>query len=141
MQVSEKGISLIKKFEGCRLLAYQDSVGVWTIGYGHTRGISRNDKISQEQADTFLLHDIELAVKDVNRLVKVTLNSNQFDALVSFTFNLGARNLSSSTLLKKLNAGQPDMAANEFGRWIFAGERISSGLVKRREAEKNLFLS
>ena len=141
MQVSKKGISLIKKFEGCRLLAYQDSVGVWTIGYGHTRGISRNDKISQEQADTFLLHDIELAVKDVNRLVKVTLNSNQFDALVSFTFNLGARNLSSSTLLKKLNAGQTDMAANEFGRWIFAGERISSGLVKRREAEKNLFLS
>lgn len=141
MQVSKKGISLIKKFEGCRLLAYQDSVGVWTIGYGHTQGISRNDKISQEQADAFLLHDIELAVKDVNRLVKVTLNSNQFDALVSFTFNLGARNLSSSTLLKKLNAGQTDMAANEFGRWIFAGERISSGLVKRREAEKNLFLS
>lgn len=141
MQVSKKGISLIKKFEGCRLLAYQDSVGVWTIGYGHTQGVSRNDKISQDQADDFLLHDIELAVKDVNRLVKVTLNSNQFDALVSFTFNLGARNLSSSTLLKKLNAGQTDMVANEFGRWVFAGKRISSGLVKRREAEKNLFLS
>ncbi len=141
MRISEKGIELIKSFEGLRLEAYLDSVAVPTIGYGHTRGVKLGQTITQEQADALLeedIHEFELAIQ---RLVHVNLTQNQFDALVSFTFNLGIGSLKQSTLLKKLNAGDITGAANEFNRWVYAGGKKLTGLVKRRSAERLMFIS
>ena len=146
MQISDKGIALIKQFEGCKLTAYQDSVGVWTIGYGWTQPV--DDKpiragmtIKQETADRLLKTGLVSYESDVSRLVKVGLTQGQFDALVSFTYNLGARALSTSTLLRKLNAGDYAGAADEFLRWNKAGGKVLNGLTRRREAERALFLS
>lgn len=137
---SQKGIDLIKSFEGCRLTAYQDSVGVWTIGYGHTAGVYQGMKITEEQAESYLRSDLSTSESAVNNYVTYAINQNQFDALVSFTFNLGSGSLKNSTLLKKLNAGDIEGAANEFDKWVYAGGVALEGLVKRRAAEKELFL-
>ena len=146
MQTSEKGIALIKQFEGCKLTAYQDSVGVWTIGYGWTqpvvgKPIRAGMAIKQETAERLLKTGLVSYESDVSRLVKVGLTQGQFDALVSFTYNLGARSLSTSTLLRKLNAGDYVGAADEFMRWNKAGGKVLNGLTRRREAERALFLS
>ncbi|EOZ7504982.1 lysozyme [Enterobacter hormaechei] len=146
MQTSDKGIALIKEFEGCKLTAYQDSVGVWTIGYGWTQPVDGKPipagmTIKQETAERLLKTGLISYESDVSRLVKVGLTQGQFDALVSFTYNLGARSLSTSTLLRKLNAGDYAGAADEFLRWNKAGGKVLSGLTRRREAERALFLS
>ncbi|UOZ20285.1 lysozyme [Enterobacter asburiae] len=146
MQTSEKGIALIKQFEGCKLTAYQDSVGVWTIGYGWTQPVDGKPiragmTIKQETAERLLKTGLVSYESDVSRLVKVGLSQGQFDALVSFTYNLGARSLSTSTLLRKLNAGDYAGAADEFLRWNKAGGKVMNGLTRRREAERALFLS
>lgn len=146
MQTSDKGISLIKQFEGCKLTAYQDSVGVWTIGYGWTQPVDGKPiragmTIKQETAERLLKTGLVSYESDVSRLVKVSLTQGQFDALVSFTYNLGARSLSTSTLLRKLNAGDYAGAADEFLRWNKAGGKVLNGLTRRREAEHALFLS
>ncbi|EOZ1431020.1 lysozyme [Enterobacter hormaechei] len=146
MQTSEKGIALIKQFEGCKLTAYQDSVGVWTIGYGWTQPVDGKPiragmTIKQETAERLLKTGLVSYESDVYRLVKVSLTQGQFDALVSFTYNLGARSLSTSTLLRKLNAGDYAGAADEFLRWNKAGGKVLNGLTRRREAERALFLS
>lgn len=146
MQTSEKGISLIKEFEGCKLTAYQDSVGVWTIGYGWTQPVDGKPiragmTIKQQTAERLLKTGLVSYESDVSRLVKVGLTQGQFDALVSFTYNLGARSLSTSTLLRKLNAGDYAGAADEFLRWNKAGGKVLNGLTRRREAERALFLS
>ncbi|EMP9723391.1 lysozyme [Enterobacter cloacae] len=146
MQTSEKGIALIKEFEGCKLTAYQDSVGVWTIGYGWTQHVDGKPiragmTIKQETAERLLKTGLVSYESDVSRLVKVGLTQGQFDALVSFTYNLGARSLSTSTLLRKLNAGDYAGAADEFLRWNKAGGKVLNGLTRRREAERALFLS
>ncbi|WP_407214072.1 lysozyme [Enterobacter hormaechei] len=146
MQTSEKGIALIKQFEGCKLTAYQDSVGVWTIGYGWTKPVDGKPiragmTIKQETAERLLKTGLVSYENDVSRLVKVDLTQGQFDALVSFTYNLGARSLSTSTLLRKLNAGDYAGAADEFLRWNKAGGKVLNGLTRRREAERALFLS
>ncbi|EMD2739726.1 lysozyme [Enterobacter hormaechei] len=146
MQTSEKGIALIKKFEGCKLTAYQDSVGVWTIGYGWTQPVDGKPiragmTIKQETAERLLKTGLVSYESDVSRLVKVGLTQGQFDALVSFTYNLGARSLSTSTLLRKINAGDYAGAADEFLRWNKAGGKVLNGLTRRREAERALFLS
>lgn len=146
MQTSEKGIALIKEFEGCKLTAYQDSVGVWTIGYGWTQPVDGKPiragmTIKQETAERLLKTGMVSYESDVPRLVKVGLTQGQFDALVSFTYNLGARSLSTSTLLRKLNAGDYAGAADEFLRWNKAGGKVLNGLTRRREAERALFLS
>jgi GH24 family phage-related lysozyme (muramidase) len=146
MQTSEKGIALIKQFEGCKLTAYQDSVGVWTIGYGWTHPVDGKPvragmTIKQETAERLLKTGLVSYEIDVSRLVKVGLTQGQFDALVSFTYNLGARSLSTSTLLRKLNAGDYAGAADEFMRWNKAGGKVLNGLTRRREAERALFLS
>jgi len=140
MKTSEKGLLLIKHYEGMCLRAYQCAAGVWTIGYGHTECVSPEDIISPEQADIFLRQDITVSEAAVMQFVRVPLRQNQFDALVSFVFNLGAGNFASSTLLKRLNDGNYCDAAKEFPRWIHAGGKKLTGLIKRREAEKNLFL-
>lgn len=146
MQTSDKGIALIKQFEGCKLTAYQDSVGVWTIGYGWTQPVDGKPiragmTIKQETAERLLKTGLVSYEIDVSRLVKVGLTQGQFDALVSFTYNLGVRSLSTSTLLRKLNAGDYAGAADEFLRWNKAGGKVLNGLTRRREAERALFLS
>ena len=146
MQTSEKGIALIKEFEGCKLTAYQDSIGVWTIGYGWTQPVDGKQiragmTMKQETAERLLKTGLVSYESDVSRLVKVGLTQEQFDALVAFTYNLGARSLSTSTLLRKLNAGDYAGAAEEFLRWNKAGGKVLNGLTRRREAERALFLS
>jgi lysozyme len=135
---SPTGIALIKRFEGLRLKAYLCPAGIATIGYGHTYLVNINDPaITEEEADRLLAEDLKLYEKAVTEMVKVPINQNQFDALISFAFNLGTGALRGSTLMKKLNAGQPCSA--EFDRWVFAAGKALPGLVRRRAAERRLF--
>lgn len=145
MNTSQTGINLIKGFEGKRLVAYDDGVGVWTIGYGTIKypngvRVKKGDTCTDAQAETYLKSDLIKFENAINRLVKVPLNQNQFDALSSFTYNLGETNLSKSTLLRKLNAKDYKGAADQFLVWNKAGGRVLTGLVRRREAERSLFL-
>lgn len=141
MNISSKGIELIKRFEGCRLRAYKCPAGVLTIGYGHTNNVRPDDVITQEEAEELLKRDIKVHEDNVTRLVKVPLTQGQFDALVSFEFNVGYGALANSTLLKMLNTGNYDAAAKQFKRWVYAGDKVLEGLVKRRIAETEMFLS
>lgn len=142
MNVSEKGINLIKNFEGCRLEAYKCPAGIWTIGYGHTGlTVHQGLKITQKEADNLLKTDLIVHCNNVTKLVKVPLTQNQFDALVSFEFNIGYGAFNSSTLLKLLNQGKYTDAANQFGRWVYTNKKVLPGLVKRRAAEKELFVT
>ena len=140
MKTSNNGINLIKQFEGCILSAYKCPAGVWTIGYGHTKDVKQGMKITTNQATNLLKEDLKTYENYVNKYVKVKLNQNQFDALVSFTFNCGGGALKSSTLLKKLNKGDYTGAANELLRWNKASGKVLAGLTRRRKAEKALFL-
>lgn len=140
MQLSEKGKTLIKKYEGLKLSAYKCPAGVWTIGYGHTAGVYAGQKITQKQADEIFDKDIKQFEDAVNSLVKVPLKQGQFDALVSFVYNVGKTAFANSTLLKMLNSGNYSGAGEQFNRWVFAGGKKLVGLVKRREEEKELFL-
>ena len=139
MKISEEGRSLIKKFEGCELKAYQCSANVWTIGYGHTAGVVEGDEIDQATADTLLQEDLSEFEGYVNQWVMVPLEQNQFDALVSWTYNLGVGNLKSSTMLKELNNGNYDRVPSEMARWNKAGGEVLEGLERRRKAEGLLF--
>ena len=139
MKTSEAGVILIRSFEGCKLTAYQDSVGVWTIGYGHTKGVDEDMIISQHQADIMLAVDLREFEGYINKLVIVPLTQNQFDALVSWVYNLGPTNLQNSTMLKELNAGNYGEVPNQMKRWNKAGNRVLTGLVLRRKAEAGLF--
>ena len=105
MKTAQKGLELIKHFEGCELTAYKCPAGVWTIGYGHIKGVSEGMTITQEQAEQMLLDELVEYENYINELVSVDLSQNQFDALVSWVYNLGPSNLRSSTLLKVLNSG------------------------------------
>ncbi len=136
---SEEGISLIKKFEGCELKAYQCSANVWTIGYGHTRNISEGDTCTQADADEMLVDDLQEFEGYVNELVDADLTQSQFDALVAWTYNLGPTNLKSSTLLKRLNEGDMADVPHQIRRWNKAGGKVLGGLERRREAEALLF--
>lgn len=141
MSYSRRGLALTEQFEGLCLTAYQDSVKVWTIGYGHTGSdVHPGLTITQQQAGDLLLKDVGSAVATVNKLVTVKLTQNQFDALVDFVYNVGGGNLASSTLLKELNAGDYSGAAAQFVRWDKAGGMVLPGLLKRRQAEQALFL-
>lgn len=139
MNYSAEGLKLTERFEGCKLEAYLDSVGVPTIGYGHTRGVKMGTTCTQEQAEKWLSEDIQAAVDGVNKLVKVAITQGQFDALVDFAFNLGVGALGKSTLLRLTNAGDFKAASPEFLRWNKAGGKELAGLTKRREAERRLF--
>ena len=139
MKLGEKGTEILKYFEGCKLTAYQDSVGVWTIGYGHTKGVHDGMTITQEQAEQMLLTELEEYEGYIENMVTVPLTQNQFDALVVWVYNLGPTNFKNSTLLKELNAGNYNAASTEIKRWNKAGGKVLAGLVKRREAEAQLF--
>lgn len=138
--LSEHGAQLIASFEGFRPQPYQDSVGVWTIGYGHTHGVGPNSRpVTKAEALALLQADAADAATAVRDLVDVHLTQNQLDALISFTFNLGAGALAESTLLKRLNKGDYRGARREFGKWVLAGGVRLQGLVRRRHAEAALF--
>ena len=137
--INEAGLELIKEFEGCKLAAYLDSVGVPTIGVGHTKGVKMGDTCTQEEADAFLREDLEHAEKCVNRAVTVPLTDNEFAALVSLVFNIGCGNFQKSTLLRKINDSDFNGAEQEFRRWDKAGDQVLAGLTRRRLAEARLF--
>jgi lysozyme len=140
-KINDAGLALVKKYEGCSLIAYQDPVGVWTIGYGHTDGVVSSMQITQEQADAWLEQDLAEVANSVQDEVDVQLTPNQFSALVSFAYNLGVTALQDSTLLADVNRKNFAMAADQFERWVYAGGRVLPGLVARRQAEKQLFLT
>lgn len=144
MKTSANGRKVITEFEGCVLKAYLCSAGVLTIGVGHTSAagapvVAKGMVISKAEADEILTRDLGIFEAVVNRLVRVNLNQNQFDALVSFVFNLGEGNFSKSTLLRKLNAGDYAGASDQFAVWNRAGGKVLTGLTKRRRAEATLF--
>jgi GH24 family phage-related lysozyme (muramidase) len=146
MKTGKKGLDLIKSFEGYRLDAYQCPAKVWTIGYGHTgkvglKSICKGMKISVTTAESLLKSDLKSFEKTVTNLVKVKLTQNQFDALVSFTYNVGSANLKASTLLRKLNDGDYSGAAEQFEKWNKVNGEVLSGLTRRRKDEKDLFCS
>jgi lysozyme len=142
MKYSETGLAKTKDFEGLRLSAYQDSGGVWTIGYGHTgKDVKKGSTITEQDADDLLKKDVQWAVDCVNRNVQAELNQNQFDALVDFVFNIGCGAFDRSTLLKKIHDGDFEGAAEEFLRWKFVKGVAVPGLLRRREADRKLFLT
>ena len=146
MSVSNKGVDLICEFEGEQLIAYDDGVGVWTIGFGTIKypngvRVKKGDTCTLDQAKEYMRHDLIEFEHTVNSSVKVPLNQNQFDALVSLAYNIGSNAFKSSTLVKKLNSGDYKGAADQFNVWVNAGGKRMQGLVNRRDREKLLFLS
>jgi lysozyme len=138
--LGDKGIKLIQSFETLALTAYPDQGGIWTIGWGHTPSF-QGQTCTLDQADDWFLDDTRAACQAISRHVDVALSQNQFDALVSFTFNVGIGAFAGSTLLKLVNRGIWDQAAAEFAKWDHVDGKPSAGLDKRRAAERDLFLS
>ncbi|HBX7697187.1 TPA: lysozyme [Klebsiella pneumoniae] len=149
MQISNNGIALIKRFEGCRLTAYPDpgtGGAPWTIGYGWTgkvdgKPIKPGMKIDDATADRLLRTGVVSFDQAVSKMLKVSVTQNQYDALVSLAYNIGTRALSTSTLMKKLNAGDVKGAADAFLSWNRSGGKVMAGLTNRRKAEREVFLS
>lgn len=141
MHLGDAGTKLIQSFESCRLEAYQDGNGIWTIGWGHTDRVQPGDTCTQAQADAWFIADTQNACTTVMRTVDLALTQNEFDALVSLCFNIGGGNFRSSTLAKVLNAGNIMAAADQFLVWNHIGGAVSPGLTRRREAERTLFLT
>jgi lysozyme len=134
-------VPMIAEFEGCRLQAYRDAVGVYTIGYGHTKGVHPGQVWTQEQADQMLRVEVDHFMDHVLQYVHVDVNEHELAALTSFAYNLGVGAMKRSTLLRKLNSGDKSGAAHEFGRWTRAGGHVLRGLVRRREAEAEEFMA
>lgn len=141
MKYSLSGLHLTEREEGVRLTAYRDQVGVLTIGYGHTHGVTEGMACSQEQAEKWLQEDIASAEAAVNTYVHVPLTQGEFDALTDFVFNLGSGSLLHSTLLTLLNKGDREGAAKEFEKWDHAGGKVVAGLLRRRQEEEKEFFS
>ena len=139
MKISQEGIALIKKFEGCELEAYKCAAGVLTIGYGHTKGVTEGMQITKAEADEMLVEELATYEGYVSDAVNNQLDQCMFDALVSWTYNLGPTNLRSSTMLKVLNAGEYDEVPAQMKRWNKASGKVLEGLIRRREAESLLF--
>lgn len=140
-KINKNGLDIIKYYEGLELKAYKDPVGILTIGYGHTGDdVFEGQTITSTQAELLLQHDLERFEKGVDAIIEKQVNDNQFSAVVSFAYNVGLTNLSTSTLLKCINKGWFDKAALEFERWNHAGGKVLNGLTARRKAERDLFL-
>jgi lysozyme len=145
-QVTKEGLELVKHYEGLRTQAYRCPAGVWTIGYGHTKGVRAGMEVTEAEAEELLRQDLAASGEQVERLVHVKLTDPQFSALASFVFNVGAGNLESSTLLRRLNAGDYDAVPSELAKWVKAtdpntGKKVTlPGLVRRRAAEGELWL-
>ena len=142
MKISADGIEMIKEFEGLRLESYQDSVGVWTVGWGHTgKHVHEGMHITEKEAEQLLVQDLERFERCVGHMASIPLTQGQFDALISFSLNLGCQALKKSTLLKRINKHRFAEAAGEFHRWNHAGGHVLAGLTRRRKNEKEMFLS
>jgi lysozyme len=142
VKISDEGIAHLKRFEGCRFDAYLDTGGVVTVGFGHTGPeVQMGMVIDEAEAERLLRKDLETAEKCVNNCVKGNITQGQFDALVSFTYNVGCGSLGRSTLLQYLNEGNDEAAAKEFARWNKVRGNVVAGLTRRREAERDLFMS
>ena len=140
MNISQKGLDLIKKYEGCKLYAYRCPAGVLTIGYGHTKGVKAGQAITQAQAEQFLREDIRPLETLLNDM-RLNFKQNQFDALISWIFNLGAANFKSSTMYKKIIAHADDLdITDQMVKWYNAAGKPLLGLKKRRVEEANMFL-
>ena len=139
MKISQEGISLIKKFEGCEYNAYKCAADVLTIGYGHTKDVKEGDLVTQQEAENLLAEDLKEFEESVIDAVEMPMSQHQFDALVSWTFNLGPSNLKASTMLKVLNKGDYEDVPAQIKRWNKAGGKVLEGLIRRREAEALLF--
>jgi lysozyme len=139
MEYSQSGLHLTEQFEGCRLNAYQDQGGRWTIGYGHANGVTPGMVCTLDQAEAWLLQDVQNAVNHVNSLVSVQLTQSIFDSLVDFSFNVGCEAFKNSTMLRLINEGQFWDAADQFERWDHCSGQVVAGLLRRREAEKDEF--
>lgn len=144
--LSEDGANLIKQFEGFRGVAYRDTGGVWTIGYGTIRypngvAVKQGDTCTKEQADVWFNSDVQWVKDAIRNKVRVPLSQNQYDALASFIYNVGETAFNTSTLLAKLNRGDYIGASNEFGRWVNDNGQRIQGLVNRRKQEQTLFLA
>lgn len=139
MKTSQKGIDFIKRHEALRLNAYLDAVGVWTIGYGHTKTAKKGMTITEAEAEKLLVDDLKTAENEINSH-NLPLKQHQFDALASFVFNVGVGAFRTSTLLKRLKAdvNHPDII-NQLNRWIYGGGKVLSGLVKRRRQEADIY--
>lgn len=140
MRINAAGLEILKKFEGLRLDAYRDVAGVWTIGWGHTGDVKPGMRVTKHQAGAILDVDLDKFERGVGDLVHVA-NENQFSALVSLAFNIGLGALGKSTLLKRFNNGEHYAAGNEFLKWRLSAGKVQPGLVKRRVAERALFLT
>ena len=140
MQPSEKGLALIRQFEGLRLAAYKCSAGIPTVGYGTTKGVKMGMTITADEANRLLREDAQRFADHIAELVKVPLNQNQADSLISFVYNVGPYAFAKSTMLKLINQGLIEDAANQFLRWNRAGGQVLAGLTRRRIAERELFL-
>lgn len=146
MNISDQGINAIKLFEGSNKkgdlhYAYQCSAGVWTCGFGSTGGVTKDTVWTEAQAQSALAHDLLRFESAVRNAVTVPLSQNQFDALVSFTFNLGEGNLRKSTLLRLLNASDYVGAAGQFPRWDWVNGKPNAGVRRRRVAEQEIFIN
>lgn len=139
MNASENAAKLVASFEGFSSVAYQDGNGIWTIGFGTTRGVKEGDTCTREDALEWLQRDLGGAAEVIDALVTVPLTQSQFDALCSFVYNVGSGHFSSSTMLKRLNEGDYLGAAAEFIKWDKIAGTISNGLLRRRMAERDLF--
>ena len=141
MATSPAGRALIESFEGLRTESYQDTGGIWTLGYGHVQGACEGNTCTPEQADAWLAEDLAMTEAGVNAAVAEPINQNQFDSLISLAFNIGLGAFRSSTLLKLLNSGNPALAAQQFVRWDQVNGKPSDGILRRRQAEAALFLT
>lgn len=139
MKISTVGLALIKHFEDFRSNSYKCPAGVWTIGYGHTKGVKEGQTIDEKRGEVLLRKDIAWAEKAVRDLVMLEIAQYQFDALVSFVFNMGREAFRTSTLLKYVNTAQFDLAADEFDKWVYSRGKALKGLIARREVEKELW--
>lgn len=139
--MTQEGIELIKSFEGLRLKAYKCPAGVWTIGYGHTKGVKEGDVITEQEAEDMLKKDVVGFEINVRGAVIPNLNDHQYDALTSFAYNVGLGNFRKSTLLRLINSGitAREDITNQFMRWVYAGGKKLTGLVRRRTAEAELY--
>jgi len=138
-QINDAGLALIKEFEGFRDTAYQDQAGIWSIGYGHTIGVSGGETCTEAEATEWLSEDLATAEQTVDSLVNVPLSGNQFAALVSFTYNVGSGNFGKSTLLQLLNRGWYEQIPVQLSRWNRVNGAPDAGLTRRRAAEAALW--
>ena len=140
MKINQAGLNIVKEFEGLRLSAYKCPAGVWTIGYGHTEGVTRGMQITKEEAEDLLRHDLQLFENGVKRFIGDALtNENQFSAFVSLAYNIGIGAFGKSSALREHKAGNYDLAANKIMLWNKAGGKVLAGLIRRRKAESKLY--